>query len=596
MIRTLLSVFLAIVACRLSVCAAEFKPRAVFTSFDGETSIVQLETFDRPDGGKAATIRKDQVPLNTEFVSVMCNEFFAQKGEPGWWLYGRGEMGFFDKANFVRKVPRSRIYMPYFGWKSKHGTYMAIVEGMRFDFEIHITSSKEGLYRIFPRWLMNDLGTCGRPFEDMTVVFYDLGPASDYNEMAKTYRHYKFAKDPEVKTIKERAKTRPHLLQLARSIAVRREVAGKPFKRPDDIKNFTPETEYPVRCLRSFAQVREDMRLLKESGVADVAVCLAGWQTGGYDGRVPAIFPVEEVCGGEAELRKTIEYGHSLGWIVDAQNNYTDCYTVSPMWDNGNIACVGINGRLEVNGSWRGGRAYNICLRHAWETYLKDQMKKVRDLGFWGSAYIDVFTATFPYRCCNPSHRANRTEQAEYQKRIVNYVHGLFGGFSSECSFDHLLAYTDYINYVSAPMRAMRREYEKQGKKPPVSRFVPFFELAFHDVVLSNPDKITQEVLAQPENLILVEFGGRPIFYSFDERNIPGIKKAWDQFVGLRHLQLEEMVEHKELIAGSKPGFGLVRVTYGNGERIYVNHTQKELIADGIVVPSMSYHHLRNSH
>ena len=39
-----------------------------------------------------------------------------------------------------------------------------------------------------------------------------------------------------------------------------------------------------------------------------------------------------------------------------------------------------------------------------------------------------------------------------------------------------------------------KRQAEAKGRKSAVDRFVPFFELAFHDVVLSNPDKITQEV------------------------------------------------------------------------------------------------------
>ena len=112
---------------------------------------------------------------------------------------------------------------------------------------------------------------------------------------------------------------------------------------------------------------------------------------------------------------------------------------------------------------------------------------------------------------------------------------------------------------------------------------MPFWELAFHDVVLANPDKVTQEVLAQPENLILVEFGGRPIFYHVGENNIPGIVKAWEQFKTLRHLQLEEMVRHDEVAPG------LVRVRYGNGEKIYVNHTDAPQTADGVTVAAKEF-------
>ena len=90
-------------------------------------------------------------------------------------------------------------------------------------------------------------------------------------------------------------------------------------------------------------------------------------------------------------------------------------------------------------------------------------------------------------------------------------------------------------------------------------------------------------MLKQPENLILVEFGGRPIFYHVGDDNIPGIVKAYEQFKALRHLQLEEMVRHDELADG------LVRVRYGNGDAIYVNHTGAPKTADGVTVPANDF-------
>ena len=131
-------------------------------------------------------------------------------------------------------------------------------------------------------------------------------------------------------------------------------------------------------------------------------------------------------------------------------------------------------------------------------------------------------------------------------------------------------------------MRGQRR-LAAEGKTTIVDKVVPFWELAFHDVVLANPDKVTQEVLAQPENLILVEFGGRPIFYWVSAGNIPGIVKAWEQFKRLRHLQLEEMKEHRELSPG------VVRVTYGNGDRIDVHHPQAAASPDGVSVPAQDF-------
>ena len=56
-----------------------------------------------------------------------------------------------------------------------------------------------------------------------------------------------------------------------------------------------------------------------------------------------------------------------------------------------------------------------------------------------------------------------------------------------------------------------------------------------------------------------------------------------DPFAPLRHLQLEEMAEHRELAPG------VVRVTYGNGDRIYVNHTQAAASPDGVSVPAQDF-------
>lgn len=190
-----------------------------------------------------------------------------------------------------------------------------------------------------------------------------------------------------------------------------------------------------------------------------------------------------------------------------------------------------------------------------------------------------MFSAVQPYRCCDPKHPANKKEQMHVQIEVAKRCQQLFGGFASECCMDHMLGYMDYINYVCAPMRS-KRNAEREGKrKSVVDRFVPFFELAFHDVVLSNPDKITQEVLNQDDNLILVEYGGRPIFYGIGKNNFDGIVKAWQQFKGLRHLMTEEMIRHQEIAPG------IVRVEYANGEAIMVNRSDKPFAISGVTVP-----------
>ena len=109
---------------------------------------------------------------------------------------------------------------------------------------------------------------------------------------------------------------------------------------------------------------------------------------------------------------------------------------------------------------------------------------------------------------------------------------------------------------------------------------MPFSELAFHDYLLANPDKSTQEFPSGQDWLDLVEFGGRPIVYKFTDEDAERIRDLYLRFKPLRHLQLEEMVEHRDVAPG------VVRVTYGDGSRVYVNHTDAPMTADAVAVPA----------
>jgi len=536
----------------------------------------ELAPVTRADGGVAFTVKLSDLVPGVKAVEVRSPLATAKKGDAGYALCQRGLVFEFNKDALAWLGHRGWLYMPYYAMKTPHDTFIAVMEGMRFEHDLKLDSA-EGAYAMYPSWNIAEIGF--PPYEDMTVVFYQLPLEAYYNEMAKVYRSYKFAHDPAVRTLKERIKDRPELQKLADSIALRQTHAVKPWHPQKNKVDFTAETEPPVRTYRTYDETLGYLKQLKQAGVENVALCVAGWQTGGYDGRCPATFPVEEGPGGEAGIRRLCEGGRALGYIVDAHANYTDCFTCSPLWNNGDIACLGPNGTRECNGAWSGGKAYNLCLKHAWKTFLPGDLEKVSKLGFQGCHYIDVFSAVQPYRCCDPKHPANKKEQMNVQIEVAKRCQQLFGGFASECGMDHMLGYMDYINYVCAPMRAKRQAKSPQAYAKQVERFVPFFELAFHDVVLSNPDKITQEVLDQDHNLILVEYGGRPIFYGIGKNNFEGIVKAWQQFKGLRHLMTEEMVRHHEISPG------IVRVDYANGESIVVNHSDKPFAISGVTVP-----------
>lgn len=572
---------------------------ALIRGDNGKTELKRWELtgVKRPDGGIAFTVKLADLPDNAFDVRIIPSCSKAKKGEKGWWMEQRGEIGSFNQDDFTRNLHHGWIYMPYFAMKTPRDTFIAIAEGMRFEHNILIRAYG-GEYFGCPVWQIADIGSA--PYEDMTLVVYQLPMDDDYNEMAKLYRSYRFARDPDVQFFKDRAKGRTNLARLAQTIAVRQQHASKPADtgNADDSKNkhnvdYTPETEPPVSCKHPFKESLRTLRLLKEAGVDDIFFKVTGWQSGGWDGRHPDVFPVAVEAGGEEGLRLFIRGAKAMGYMIDAHENYTDCYTCSRMWDNGNIACMDLNGNFDVNGYWAGGRGHNLCLENALKTFLPQQLRDVAALGFWGCHYVDVFAAVHPYRCCNPAHAASRQKQWENQKTIARMCRRLFGGFGSEACCDHMLGFVDYIHWVGEDINTWISNHN-DGKVQNVDRIVPFYELAFHDVVLACADRYAYAAkVGTLANLLLIEYGGRPSFELNDPSRIPDVKAKYDEFKTLKcHWATQEMVEHKILVPNDNPALpcgGFVRVTWGNGDKVYVNRTAKTQTADGVTVPAGSY-------
>ena len=564
----------------------------IITHNDGNISqnVIQAERIN--ENTTQIKIPKGGIPTDCKYLDILADNATAQKGDSGFWIVNRGLMSFFNKDNGVYRTSKSYMYLPYYAMKTPQETFIAIIDGMRFEFNVNV-EIENGTYKMFPRWHIADIGV--DPYEDIIITFYTLPKNADYNDMAKAYRKHSFAKNKRIKPLKKRFKKQPYLEQMAKSFPVRMTFASKPFNRKNDSIDFYPrggkpfvdetysikalKEEYPTHA-RHYNYGIEIFHKMKNIGLDDVAVCVAGWQTGGYDARCPTTFPICEESGGEQELRKLIKAGQNLGYIVDGHSNYTDAFTCSPDWSPDNIS-KSPDGMLEVNGAWSGGKAYNLCLINAYEKYIKPDLKKIADLGFRGAHYIDVFTAVYPYRCYDSKHPGTRKDVGKVQNKIARLCRKLFGGFASECGFDHIIDKVDYINYVCAPMRA-KYVYKSKGMEM-IDKFVPFWELVYHDVVLHNTDKITQGVLTQENNLTLVEFGGRPIYYGVSDGNLASIKKAYDQFMKLRHLMIEEMLSHKEVAEN------VFVITYANGEKIVVNKTDKTYSYNDTKIPAMDF-------
>jgi hypothetical protein len=84
-------------------------------------------------------------------------------------------------------------------------------------------------------------------------------------------------------------------------------------------------------------------------------------------------------------------------------------------------------------------------------------------------------------------------------------------------------------------------------------------------------------------SLKIVEFGARPIFYTYKFADVPRIKRAWDEYVPVRHLQKELMTGHETLMPN------VFMTSFEDGSRIICNYNETVVEWAGNQVQPISY-------
>ena len=150
----------------------------------------------------------------------------------------------------------------------------------------------------------------------------------------------------------------------------------------------------------------------------------------------------------------------------------------------------------------------------------------------------------------------------------------------------------DYVLYDS--FRA-HLEHERQADEIDiVDEFVPFVQLVFHGIVLSNPQSATVNAALNKNPAAMlktIEYGGRPAIYYYskfvsngkdwmgdkdfrmstsEERaeSVEAAKRTYDIYNELSYLQYEFMEKHEKLEDN------VYRVTYSDGSEITVDYNK----------------------
>ena len=530
-----------------------------------------------------------------EYVEYPLHDFEIKAGDEGFFLIPAGNKGCQSReyalGSFKERENDSSIlkncFTKVYGFKHFDLLRTVIVTGMPYDVQ-YAMLVKNNKYSLSLRFVPNG----EIPYENFKLEVHDKkDPNADYCDMAKIYREYQLAHG--YKAIKDRLT--PELEYSAQAPNIRIRMGWKPV--PCQVIHQTPETEPPMHTACTFHDIISLMEEYKARGIEKAEICLVGWNAKGHDGRWPQVLPIDEEFGGENGLKRALKRAEELGYIITNHTNITDNYTIADCYDE-NLITRKKDGTLEVEATrWAGGRTYNMCPRHAWETYhrMHDQVKS---LGFHGTQYIDVMTCIPTRPCYHDEHPVNKKECAEYYDKIFAESQKMFGAVGSEGAYDHSLKNCDFTLYVSfLDYLHDNEEYTKPTLKRHkfCDRYIPFWQLVYHGIVLSNPySRTINALLSQDKDdmLKVIEYGGKPQMYYYghfvddgadwlgkvdlhchtaDERKDSAdiVKKTLDIWNEMSYLQFEFMEKHEEL------SYGVFAVTYSDGSIVTVDYNAK---------------------
>ena len=544
------------------------------------------------------------IPADATRVSVIPDFARAQKGEEGYFVMpdGGGSYGTFraDSGSFV--LHKNWFPITAFGMKTPRRTFVAIPTGMRWNFNPAV-EVQSGVYTMSCRFDMD----VASAYEDLVVEFHFLtGKDATYSGMGRAVRAKRLA-DGEMHSLRDRAKTNPTLAWAVGTPMVRIRQCWKNFRTarlPE--QNLVDELPVDVYC--TFDRAKELAKAIREAGITKADLCLVGWNYRGHDGRYPQIFPVEPLLGGEAKLKELTRYvREELGWQIVGHNNYRDAYLISDLFDFEYCQDRLPDGTRDASHlePWSGGAVYRVCPQRAYERFALRHTAMMKSLGFSGLGYLDVTTSRPLFPCTDARHPLNNAERRKWELAILDLQTRAFGGCASEGGFDFALDHYDSALTISfAP--AFNEPKTPGGRKPwnpLVDGRIPFWQIAYHGVIMSAPFRTCWNAVKNPDRrqlLKLIEYGGRPVFYVYGGWDLPEraawdikcrtdaefaecvktIKEGTDEYNRRADLEWEFMEDHCEI----QPG--IFRIIYSNGARVYVNYTENSVSIEGCHVPA----------
>ena len=542
------------------------------------------------------TLNKESV-VNSKKLYFLPGLSEAHAGDTGYWVLPRSILMNSEFQTFF--IPREDIAYSYnapvmscYGIK-KDGLCCLVRIERSFPYRLEM-QVKNGDYRLSVSADLTDVSLLPEEFRFEVIL---LENDADYNDMARAERELRLSRK-EIVPLAE--KCRNGAVEYARKYPlIRIRMGWKPS--PSPVLWQTEETEPEMFVACDFDRVCRIADMLHEKGMKGAEFQLVGWNRSGHDGRFPQLFPADPRLGGNEGLARAIAHIKKLGYRISTHTNNIDAVPIADSFTWNDIA-VDKNGRYIQFGHYSGGLTYHVCPIKQWKNAKRD-LPRLADMGENGLHFTDVISIVVPDECHSPDHPSSVENGIIYAQKIMSYTSGLFGGFSSEGCMDFSLRDLDFGLYISFAAGF--------GEKiiPFADRYIPFFELTYHGIVLYNPTSptVNYTVKDPAARLELYMHGGRPAMYYYSKFRTGG-EKNWMGETDLVCGNDDEMnVSTDDVLRAANEyrahadrqtvymtGYdfsedGLQIATYENGERMIGNFTDTEKNFEGHAVPPMDF-------
>ena len=470
----------------------------------------------------------------------------------------------------------SFLTLPIFGAVKENGGFLGIISQGQFQAELGVEITPTNLWSaISPRLIFREttydiLGIIhlSPVFDrrDRVVDYYFLvAPEASYVGIARKYRKILFASLRHPRLTVDQTQFRLRLFMGVN-------------------EQYLDTTR--LICLTTFKQAETILKDLFQKGVHRLQVILVGWSNRGYLGDNPRHFPPDRRFGGINGLRKLLIIGRELGVSIGLQfdNSYT--FKKSHGFNRGDTVKDIKGVPLDIG---FGQKEYLLCPQLAWDRFLKNDLKMVRELKCDGSLLLGGLDQGL-LNCYDKQHPVNHQAMAL-----------LIGDSFGKLSLTNPVAVTAASDFLYSNITAI---YDLPANSSDnCDEAVPLIPIICHGKIPYSFEPINLRRDDRREFLKMVEYGAIPNAYltaeSVEELNYakynPIFSGKYSDWRGrlineyriyerdLHALQSLTIVDHQCLARD------VYLTVYDDGAKIVVNYGPDAYLYDGKTVPPLNY-------